>query len=207
MPVRMSDPSIPAVTVATDTMVLLVEDNGGPTRRIERGNFNKAQALPDVAALDNIESNAIMAREVQVVLDGTDGQPQIWIYDPASTATQSATVRVPSDGPASGRWVTRDHASGGSGGGTTAPTITAVNPNVGTPGQPGIVIIGTHLLGGTVEFTAMGGGRVQATVTNETETELTVSIPFAGATFGLIYVTTAGGEAQSPSAFNVIGGL
>ncbi|MGH9761252.1 MAG: hypothetical protein ACREAC_10455, partial [Blastocatellia bacterium] len=54
----------------------------------------------------------------------------------------------------------------------------------------------------TVNFTGANSTQIPATVTNATQTQLTVTVP-AGAVSGPITVTTAGGTASSPDSFEI----
>lgn len=168
------------------------------------GIANPTTALSDIAALDAIASTGIINRQVLHVLDGTDNQTQTWIYDAAATGSASDTMRVPSDSPTTGRWVTRDHPAGG--GGTPAPSITALNPDTVFPTQS-VTITGTDLLDAVIELTASGGGRVMVTPTTNTATEQIIFIPASGAVSGPVWATTAGGEVQSPINLTIAGAL
>jgi uncharacterized protein (DUF2141 family) len=85
-----------------------------------------------------------------------------------------------------------------------APVINGFSNFSGNPGDT-IVIFGNNFYpvpaNNQVAFTS-GTGTVQATVTAADMTSLTVIVP-VGATTGPIRVTTAGGTATSPFAFNI----
>ncbi|MEQ1862581.1 MAG: HYR domain-containing protein [Chthoniobacteraceae bacterium] len=78
-----------------------------------------------------------------------------------------------------------------------APAITAVVPGVGPEGRV-VVIQGANL--GTATSVTFNG--VPATVTANSDTEITTTVP-VGATTGPIAVTTASGTAESPEPFVV----
>jgi hypothetical protein len=78
------------------------------------------------------------------------------------------------------------------------PTVTGISVGGGAPAETGsgavgatVKIVGTNLDRAQVKF-----GNVPATVTNNTATEITVTVP-AGATTGRIKVITLGGEAET----------
>jgi hypothetical protein len=80
-----------------------------------------------------------------------------------------------------------------------APTISSFSPAKGPPGQM-VSISGSSLLASPPPTVTFGG--VAATVTNDTSSEITTTVP-TGALTGRIEVTTPGGSATSAKKFRV----
>lgn len=82
-----------------------------------------------------------------------------------------------------------------------APTITKVKPTSTKVGKA-VTIIGTNLANATVTFTAGTGITPAVTWTVVSNSKIVATIP-AGATTGVVSVTTPGGTATSPKAVKI----
>jgi hypothetical protein len=143
-----------------------------------------------VSFCSNITSVPQCTATDSVFSSGTSGTT---LYAPAPSGQSGSNIAVivQSQSGLSPNWAYQ------TGTGTSLPTITKFKPAKGKPGTK-VTITGTNLAGAT----ALAFNGTPATITTDSATKITTTVP-AGATTGDVQVTTGGGTVTSTKPFTV----